>query len=78
MKGGFFLRVRSEWGPGLRNRIDVRLWSGRPGAESDRDDRGLWLTTYINLDLGSRMNGVTIPPTRLLGVYMEMLYFSPC
>jgi len=75
MKSGFFLRVRSEWGPGLRNRIDVRLWSGRQGAESDR---GLWLTTYINLDLGSRMNGVTIPPTRLLGVYMEMLYFSPC
>ena len=48
------------------------------GLKSHAGDRGLWLTTYINLELGSRMNGAKIPPTCLLGVYMEKLYFSPC
>jgi hypothetical protein len=33
MKSGFFLRLRSESGPGLRNCVIFRLWSGRPGAE---------------------------------------------
>ena len=33
MKSGFFLGVRSEWGPGLRNRVVFMLWSGRSGVE---------------------------------------------
>jgi hypothetical protein len=40
MKSGFFLRVYSESGPGLRNRIVLRLWSGRPGAEIPEGRQG--------------------------------------
>jgi hypothetical protein len=39
-KSGFFLRVRSESGLGLRNRIVFRLWSGRPGAEITQGRQG--------------------------------------
>ena len=34
MKSGFFLILRSESWPGLRNCVRFRLWSGRPGAET--------------------------------------------
>jgi hypothetical protein len=37
---GFFLRLRSELGPGLHNRIVFRLWSGRPGAEIPQRRQG--------------------------------------
>jgi len=32
--------VRSEWGPGLRNRIVFMLWSGRSGAEIPQGRQG--------------------------------------
>jgi hypothetical protein len=57
MKRDFFFSIRSESGPGLRNRIVFSPSLEDQGLKSHRDDRGLWLTTYINLELGSRMNG---------------------
>ena len=48
------------------------------GLKPHRGDRSLWLTTYINLELGSNMNEAAIPPTCRPGVYMENLHFLPC
>ena len=39
-KSGFFLRIRSESGPGSRNRIVFRLWSGRPWTEFPHGRQG--------------------------------------
>jgi hypothetical protein len=57
------------------NGIDFRPWAARPGLKSHRGDRGVRLTTHLNLEPRSRMTVTMTPSVCPHRVYRDKFYF---